>query len=187
MKSYRKDQQGFGAVEALLILVIVAIVAFVGWFVYHSNQKASNTLSTANQSNSNANVVDTTSTKTATAAGARAKVIATYLKSQTSANLKSYVDKHVTNGDFTAAFKASVDSGSALVANSSLNPVYCAATAPSGFKVASTSLSGDTATVTLSQVYSNKTSVSQAPQLTMKYVNHTWSVDQYTCVASPSS
>jgi hypothetical protein len=191
MKSYTKDQNGFGALEAVLVLVIVAIVAFVGWFVYNQNQKASNTINTANQSNSSANAVNLTSTKTASAAGTRAREVATYLltygKTNSTSPLKNYVDKHVNDGQFTANFKAMVDSGSVLAASSSLNPVSCSATAVTGFKVGSSTLSGDSATVTLSQVSSGNTAQSQVPQLTLQYAKSLWSVDQYNCVANPSS
>lgn len=37
--------QGFGVVEALLILVIVGILGGVGWFVYHSNKKPTRVIS----------------------------------------------------------------------------------------------------------------------------------------------
>lgn len=39
-----KNNNGFGAIEALLILVVVGIVGFTGWFVYHSKQVADKTL-----------------------------------------------------------------------------------------------------------------------------------------------
>jgi hypothetical protein len=35
-----KNQKGFGAVEGLLILVIVGILGFVGWYVWHSKNNA---------------------------------------------------------------------------------------------------------------------------------------------------
>jgi cytoskeletal protein RodZ len=40
-----RRQQGFSIVEGLLILVIVGILGFTGWYVYHSQKNASNSYS----------------------------------------------------------------------------------------------------------------------------------------------
>ncbi|MBX4190735.1 hypothetical protein KW794_01470 [Candidatus Saccharibacteria bacterium] len=42
-----KSQKGFSAIEGLLILVIVGLLGFVGWFVYNSNTKTNQSLSNA--------------------------------------------------------------------------------------------------------------------------------------------
>lgn len=185
------NQSGFGAVEALLIVVIVALIGFVGWFVYNSNQKASNTINSANQANSNSGSVSLTSTKTADAAGTRAKNIATALlvyekgnKSQPAATyLQSYVNKHVNDGEFTSAFKTAADNGTAFNA-SGADLVSCTSgIAPSTFKVASSTLNGDTAVVKLDQLVSNKTTGDTlAPEVTLQYLHSNWSIDQYACV-----
>jgi len=39
-----KNQNGFSAIEGLLILVIVGIIGFTGWFVWQSNNKVSDNL-----------------------------------------------------------------------------------------------------------------------------------------------
>ncbi len=45
-----KNQKGFGAIEAILILIIVAIIGFVGWYVWKQNQKpADKKIATTNQ------------------------------------------------------------------------------------------------------------------------------------------
>ncbi|MDB5163620.1 MAG: hypothetical protein JWS12_237 [Candidatus Saccharibacteria bacterium] len=44
------NSRGFSAVEGLLILVIVGIIGFVGWYVYKSNKDANKSLSNASQS-----------------------------------------------------------------------------------------------------------------------------------------
>jgi hypothetical protein len=54
----KNNQKGFSAVEGTLILVIIGLVGFVGWFVYDANKKVDDSLNTANQSNS-----QTTATK----------------------------------------------------------------------------------------------------------------------------
>jgi len=56
MQRITKNQSGFGAVEALLILIIVILIGVVGWLVYKDHNKTP------------ANASTTTSTKTATAA-----------------------------------------------------------------------------------------------------------------------
>lgn len=38
-------QRGFGAAGALAVIVILGIVGFTGWFVYHSNKETNDTLS----------------------------------------------------------------------------------------------------------------------------------------------
>jgi Tfp pilus assembly protein FimT len=48
MKKRKKDQSGFAHLEKLLLLVIVAIIAFVGWYVFHSVSQADKNLNSAN-------------------------------------------------------------------------------------------------------------------------------------------
>ena len=42
-----KHQQGFAAVEAILIVIVLGIIGFTGWFVYHSKQSTDKTLNQA--------------------------------------------------------------------------------------------------------------------------------------------
>lgn len=35
-----KDQQGFTAIETVLILIIIAIIGFIGWYAWHSKQNS---------------------------------------------------------------------------------------------------------------------------------------------------
>ncbi len=55
------NQKGFSAVEGLLVLIIVGLVGFTGWFVWHSQQTASKT---PDDSNKSSNVEMRKSTKT---------------------------------------------------------------------------------------------------------------------------
>lgn len=48
------NQTGFSAVEAILILVVVAIIGFTGWFVLQSQRSASKTAQETTASNSSA-------------------------------------------------------------------------------------------------------------------------------------
>jgi Tfp pilus assembly protein PilV len=56
MKSLKKNESGFSAVEIILVLVIVALLGVVGWFVYNRNQD--------NKSTNNTTSTTTTSTVT---------------------------------------------------------------------------------------------------------------------------
>jgi hypothetical protein len=46
MGSMKNNQKGFGAVEGLLILIIVLIVGFIGYYVYSTKQSSDKTLTT---------------------------------------------------------------------------------------------------------------------------------------------
>jgi hypothetical protein len=43
----KSNQSGFAAIEAVLILVVVSILGFTGWFVWHAKQNANAALSNA--------------------------------------------------------------------------------------------------------------------------------------------
>ena len=40
----RTNQQGFAAIEAVLVVIVLGIIGFTGWFVYHSKQTTNKTL-----------------------------------------------------------------------------------------------------------------------------------------------
>lgn len=54
-------QSGFSVIEALLILVIVGMLGFTGWYVWHAKQNAYNILSADNSSTPNINKKNSTS------------------------------------------------------------------------------------------------------------------------------
>ena len=45
----KNNQKGFSGVEGLLTLVIVGLIAFVGWYVWSTNSKSNQTLTNANK------------------------------------------------------------------------------------------------------------------------------------------
>ncbi len=47
MRSINKDSSGFSPVEAILVLVIVGLIGYVGWYVAHAKHAADKTLNTA--------------------------------------------------------------------------------------------------------------------------------------------
>lgn len=48
----KNDQTGFSIVEALLILAVISILGFTGWFVYHAKQSSDKSYSAASSSGS---------------------------------------------------------------------------------------------------------------------------------------
>jgi type II secretory pathway pseudopilin PulG len=84
----KKLQYGFTAVEGLLILVIVGIMAGAGWYVWQSNQNANQSLDNANSSNS---YIFKAKNKTAT-------------QSEATANWKAYSSKE---GQFSLKYPPS--------------------------------------------------------------------------------
>jgi prepilin-type N-terminal cleavage/methylation domain-containing protein len=38
-----KNQQGFGIIEMLLVIILLSLVGFIGYYVYHANNKATDT------------------------------------------------------------------------------------------------------------------------------------------------
>jgi uncharacterized protein HemX len=53
MAKLSKEQSGFSIVETVLLLVIVAAIAGVGWYVYHAQQKTSDTFNAATENSNN--------------------------------------------------------------------------------------------------------------------------------------
>jgi predicted negative regulator of RcsB-dependent stress response len=54
MSDIKKDERGFSPIETILVLVIVAVIGFVGWFVYHAKQTTDKSLNAANTTSNNA-------------------------------------------------------------------------------------------------------------------------------------
>jgi prepilin-type N-terminal cleavage/methylation domain-containing protein len=38
----KKNQQGFGAIEVLLVIIIIGVLGFIGWYVWHRNNISDN-------------------------------------------------------------------------------------------------------------------------------------------------
>lgn len=50
MGKLKHDHNGFGSVELLLVIIIVAIIGFVGWYVARAKHNTDKTLGTAGSS-----------------------------------------------------------------------------------------------------------------------------------------
>jgi|SRR3989344_6256642 len=66
MKTLKNNESGFSAVEVILVIIIVALLGIVGWFVYKNQNKTTTPSTTANT---------TTSTPTETTTTTNAKYI----------------------------------------------------------------------------------------------------------------
>lgn len=47
MSSIKQDEHGFSPVESVLVIVIVAVIGFVGWYVYQARQNSNKALDAA--------------------------------------------------------------------------------------------------------------------------------------------
>lgn len=54
MIATKRDERGVGHVEIVLLVVVVALIGFVGWFVYHAKQNADQTLNAASTTSTSA-------------------------------------------------------------------------------------------------------------------------------------
>jgi hypothetical protein len=52
MSTLQKNEAGFSVIEAVLIIIIIALLTFVGWFVWHSKQAVDKTLAATASSSS---------------------------------------------------------------------------------------------------------------------------------------
>jgi hypothetical protein len=66
----RTNQKGFAALQTLLLLIIVAMIAGVGYYVWHANKSASDTLARASQESQNAPVLKSAKKPTSTQSNA---------------------------------------------------------------------------------------------------------------------
>lgn len=64
MAKIRNYQSGFGAIETLLLLLIVGLIGFTGWYVYSSQQEASKNLTTASTNGTSFKKITKTSSTT---------------------------------------------------------------------------------------------------------------------------
>ena len=64
MRKLQKNENGFSAVEIVLVLVIIVLIGAVGWLVYKDNHK--NTTTSAKSTSASTKSSTSTSTKTTT-------------------------------------------------------------------------------------------------------------------------
>jgi Tfp pilus assembly major pilin PilA len=94
MTNNQTDEAGFSAIETVLVVVIVAAVGLIGWYVYHARQNTNN-LYNATNSSTNPNF----GTKKALATGDTSNAaLQTDLQDATSTANKGNQDMSSANG-----------------------------------------------------------------------------------------
>ncbi|HXE10239.1 MAG TPA: hypothetical protein VN554_02325 [Verrucomicrobiae bacterium] len=191
MSHKKLNQKGFAALEAVLVIVILAIVGGTAYYVYHANNKSTDTQNAAHTSVESAQA--TTTTKSASAAGVQAKkiygnLLNAYKKNGTAKTDwdVTYVDSPAAKDQFTADFKKTVDAGTAW---SSPGP-FCTSTYTfEGFTVDKSTLSGDTANVSLALTVKGKKSADYPTpvNLTLQYASGKWAIAQQECGAATTT
>lgn len=90
-KKEKIKQQGFAPLEALLLLVIVSVVGFAGWYVVHSKNNANNSYTNAanSQAATASSAKKSTTAKANPVAAPAAPVISAALKENTAAAIDS--------------------------------------------------------------------------------------------------
>jgi Tfp pilus assembly protein PilV len=181
------NQKGFTAIETVLIVVILAIVGGTGYYVYQANNKSTDTQNAAHTATESAAQTATTN-KSAAAAGAQAKLAyANLLKAFNKDGAAhqdwdvTYVDSSAGSKEFTKDFKAAVDNGTAWT-----DGVFCSDSKTfDSFTVSKTSLSGDTASVTLLPVTKAKSDAKPMQiKIDLQYSGGKWLVDKHECVGA---
>ena len=169
------DNKGFSLIEISLMIIILVIIGFGGYYIYRAHHQVA-------------------SNKTIAVAGQRATYIATdFLKATSSipvnhdVSIDTYVNHHISDGYFSPSFKTSVDDGTEL-GFSGGSPIACSnGVFPTRFGVDQSTLQGNTATVmlTLFRGNSNITKYeSYIPKVTLQYTNNNWTIEGYTCTAN---
>jgi Flp pilus assembly protein TadG len=106
MRKLGKDQSGFSAIEAVLVIVIIGVIAFVGWDVLHAKTSSDKVLDAATKSSAapaTATTTKSTSTTASTAstqpaAGTDNTSLQTDLNSASAGNDQSNKDLGTTSG-----------------------------------------------------------------------------------------
>ena len=75
----KTNQEGFSAVEAILIILIVGIISFAGWFVWNSQKQTSKTIDESNKSSSAATSTKKTTVSNATASSSTVQGTVNYV------------------------------------------------------------------------------------------------------------
>jgi prepilin-type N-terminal cleavage/methylation domain-containing protein len=69
----RKNQRGYSAIETILVLVIVGLIAFIAWYVFHTKSDTDTTLDTA----ASQNIAPQQKSKSSTPATSAAEIVQT--------------------------------------------------------------------------------------------------------------
>lgn len=101
-------QSGFAVVEALLVIIILGLLGFTGWFVWHSKQVANKTFTEASKSVQAATPLVIVPLNTQQAVGFVQKFYDTYLKTVNATNVQNTSHPSADNQSLQAAGLAAV-------------------------------------------------------------------------------
>jgi Tfp pilus assembly major pilin PilA len=140
-----KTQKGFTVVEGLLILVIIGLISFTGWYVWNAHNKTNNTLTNADAANSSvAKYPGNATTLTKDSASRLAlQFYDQYI------NLRYFNDQEKLVGQYgtenlTKYFKDN---------SHGVDPVVCGQSIPTSISTNNSSVTADSATVVITEDY----------------------------------
>lgn len=97
MASTHKNQRGFSTVEGVLVVVALALIGFVGWYVYHTRQNSNKALDAANNTSNSAGPRFTSNSKAADSGSTSNSSLQSDLSSAASASNQGSKDMSATN------------------------------------------------------------------------------------------
>jgi hypothetical protein len=197
MNKMKRNQKGFGAVEGLLILILLSILGFTGYYVYHTRNNANSTYNkTASSTNSPQTAskltLDDAVSRTQTAYDAWDKSITQGQVLQDKSNWAnnpnnglSAQDLQIINNNkswFTSAFVAKVNK---YRETNTTPPSYGLLGCQGGIayyhngslKVTGDKVNGDTAQVTVTYDTGREGAYSNAIKVGLSAVNGAWAIN----------
>lgn len=153
MTKLRSKSDGFSAVETLLVLIIVAIVGFVGWYVYNAHKKTTDNLNSASQISAKAAAEAKTKSPIHTLTDAQGLVQRTYGSVLTYQNKNkgvSQAEVDTVKANVTPALYATL---SAAVQSPASDPILCSQSIPTKAVAQAGKVSNGMATITVKETF----------------------------------
>lgn len=168
-----KDQSGFGAVETILVIIIIALAGVVGWFVYdrHNNKTTTPTSSATIPPST----TPTNNTAEQTAASDNVKAFYKgYLKSSP---MTSFLETAVTQNQITSVASKSISHIQGYdLPTCSQSPLQY-----SQYSFSTPVLTDSTGTMTVSGTYEGPPASTVTINLTLQKKNDKWAIDKFSC------
>lgn len=183
----KRGQKGFSTVEGLLVLIIILLIGFIGYYVYHTSKNANATYNSAAQTSASSPTV-AAQPKTLDGATKQAQTVYDAAAEATTSshapltsewgknNTWAYLDLQVVNSHkqwFTDKFVSSVNNVADNQLSASDGFLECVNTMFESMSVKGQSISGDAATVNVTE---NGQSSKTFP-VHMVYQSGKWLVD----------
>jgi Tfp pilus assembly protein PilE len=168
----KMNNKGFGAIEAILTVVVISLVGGLGYYLYHQNQTKNKTnnaqSSTATSTSTEQNLTEDSASQTVTDfydkytkldPPGSPETEEAFLKQHGTANLLTYFQTYKHGFD----------------------PIICAQSSPTSITIASRTVTGQTATVLVNEVFGSDS----VDGITVKVVNQSGlKIDLVTCPGS---